>query len=104
MCNDREIKQYAKLKYLRCILDQSLFSESMAFNVVDKVSSRLKRLHRTNCFLTPPLRRLLYNVLIQPLFDYAWTSWFSNLSKRLKLRPQVSQNKCMRLCLKLDKR
>ena len=101
--NDREINQYAKLKYLRCILDQSFLSESMAFNVVDKVNSCLKCLHRKNRFSTPPLRKLLYNVLIQPLLDYAWTAWFSNLSKRLKLRLQESQNKCMSLCLKLNK-
>ena len=58
----------------------------MALNVTDKVDSRLKLLHRQNHFLTLPLRRLLRNELIQPLFDYACTAWFSNLSKRLKLR------------------
>ena len=31
--NGTEIKQYEKLKYLRCILDQSLSGESMALNV-----------------------------------------------------------------------
>ena len=76
----------------------------MALNVIDKVNSRLKFLHRQNRFLTPPLRRLLCNALIQPLFDYACTAWFSNLSKRLKLRLQASQNKCIRFCLQLDKR
>ena len=65
-----EIKQYEKVKYLGCILDQNLSGESMALNVIDKVNSCLKFLHRQNCFLTPPLRRLLCNALIQPLFDY----------------------------------
>ena len=74
----------------------------MALNVIDKVNSRLKSLHRR--FLTPPLRRLLCNALIQSLFDYACTAWFSNLSKRLKLHLQASQNKCIRFCLQLDKR
>ena len=76
----------------------------MALNVIDKVNSRLKFLHRQNRFLTAPLRRLLCNALIRPLFDYACTAWFSNLSKRLKLRLQASQNKCIRFCLQLDKR
>ena len=75
----------------------------MALNVIDKVNSRLKFLHRQNCFLTPPLHRLLCNAVIQPLFDYACTAWLSNLSKRLKLRLQASQNKCIRFCLLLDK-
>ena len=50
------------------------------------------------------MSRILCNSLIHSLFDYACTAWFSNLSKRLKLRLQVSQNKCIRFCLQLDKR
>ena len=49
------------------------------------------------------LRRLLCNALIQPLFDYACTAWFPNLSKKLRLRLQATQNKCIRFCLQLDK-
>ena len=46
-----EIKQYAKVKYLGCILDESLSGESMVLNkVIDKVNSRLKFLHRQNRF------------------------------------------------------
>ena len=69
VCNGTAIKQYEKVKYLGCILDQSLSGESMALNVIDKVNSRLKFLHRQNRFLTPPLSRLLCDALIQPLFD-----------------------------------
>ena len=90
--NGIEIKDYEKVKYLGSILDQNLSGESMALNIIDKVNSRLKFLHRQNCFLTPPLRRLLCNALIQPLFDYACTIWSSYLSKRLKLCLQASQS------------
>ena len=103
VCNGTETKQYEKVKCLGCVLDQSLSRESMAWNVIDKVNSCLKFLHRQNR-LTLPLRRLLCNALTQPLFDYACTVWFSNLSKRLKLCLQASQNKCIRFCLELDKR
>ena len=68
VCNGIEIKQHAKVKYLGCIPDESLSAESMALNVIDKINSRLKFLHRQNRFLTPPLSRLLCNALIQPLF------------------------------------
>ena len=74
----------------------------MAVNIIDKINSRLNFLHRQNCFLTPPLRRLLCNALIQPLFDYACTAWFPNLSEKLRLRLQATQNKCIRFCLQLD--
>ena len=46
--NGTEIKQYEKVKYLRCSLDENLSGESMASNVIDKVNSRLKFLHRQN--------------------------------------------------------
>ena len=101
--NGIEIKQHAKVKYLGCILDESLSGESMALNVIDKINSHLKFLHRQNCFLTPPLHWILCNVLIEPLFDYAYTGWFQNLSKKLRLRLQAMQNKCIRFCLQLDK-
>ena len=77
--------------------------ESMALNGIDKIDSRLNFLHRQNRFLTPPLRRLLCNALIQPLFDYACTAWFPNLSKKLRLRFQATQNKYIKFCLQLDK-
>ena len=75
----------------------------MASNVIDKINSRIKFLHRQNRFLKPPLRRLLCNALMQPLFDYACTVWFPDLSKKLRLRIQATQNKCIRFCLQLDK-
>ena len=84
--NGIEIKQHAKVKWLGCILDESLSGESMALNVIYKINSCPKFLHRQNCFLTPLLSRLSYNALIQPLFDYACTAWFQNLLKKLRLR------------------
>ena len=77
--------------------------KSMALNGIDKINSRLKFLRRQNRFLTLPLRRLLCNALIQPLFGYACTAWFPNLSKKLRLRLQATQNKCIKFCLQLDK-
>ena len=82
--NGIEIKQHVKVKYLGHILDESLCGESMALNVIDKVNSRLKFLHRQNHFLTPPLRRLLCHALIQALLDYGCTAWFPDLPKKLE--------------------
>ena len=77
--------------------------ESMANKVINKVNARLKFLHRKNKYLTPNLRRLLCNALIQPYFDYACSAWYPNLSKKLKNRIQTLQNKCIRFCLQLEK-
>ena len=55
----------------------------MALKVI-KINSRLKFLHRKNKFLTPALRRLLCNALVQPHFDYASSAWYPNLIQKMK--------------------
>ena len=102
--NDINIKQHSKVKYLGCILDETLNGESMALTVLKKVNSKLKFLYRKNKFLTPELRRLLCNALIQPHFDFACSAWYPNLNKALKKKLQTAQNKCIRFCLLLGNR
>ena len=75
----------------------------MALKVINKINSRLKFLHRKNKFLTPALRRLLCNALIQPHFDYASSVWYPNLTQKMKNKIQITQNKCIRYYLQLDK-
>ena len=62
---------------------------SMANKVISKVNANLKFLHRKNKCLTPNLRRLLCNTLIQPRFDYDCPAWYPDLSKKLKNRIQT---------------
>ena len=85
-----------------CILNESLSRESMALNVISKIKTRLKFLYRKGKFLSPQLRRLLCNALIQPLFDYACSVWYPNLNKKFKTKLQTLQNKFARFCLQLD--
>ena len=102
---DREIKQYKHVNSLGCMFDESVLGEIMALRVIEKINSRrLKFLYRKNRYLDVPLCRLLCNALIQPHFDHACTAWYSNLSKKLKDNLQVTQNKCIRFCLKLQSR
>ena len=76
----------------------------MALHVIDRINRRLKFLYRKNDFLTPELRRLLCNALIQPHFDYASSAWYTNLNKGVKQKLQIMQNKCICFCLKKDSR
>ena len=46
---------------------------------------------------------MLCNALIQPHFDYACLAWYLNLTLKTKKKIQIMQNKCIRLCLSLDK-
>ena len=100
----KKVKQYPKVPYLGCILDETLSGESMATHVINKVNSRLRFLCRQNKFLDIPLRRLLCNAMIQRFFDYACNAWYPNLNKNLKTRLQAAQNNCIRFCLKLGDR
>ena len=77
--------------------------ESMALKVINKINSRLKFLHRKNTFLTPALRRLLCNALIQPHFDYTSSGWYPNFTQKVKNKIQITQNKRIRYCLQLSK-
>ena len=99
-----KIKQYSKVTYLGCILDETLSGESMAIHLINKINSRLRFLYRQNRYLSFPLCRLLCNAMIQPFFDYACNAWYPNINKKLKTRLQAAQNKCIRFCLKLDDR
>ena len=72
----------------------------MAIHVTN-INSRLIFLYRQNRFLNFPICRLLRNAMIQSFFNYAWCP---NINKKLKMRLQAAQNKCIRFCLKLNDR
>ena len=93
------IQQYSSVTYLGCILDEAMTGEEMALFVIKKINSKLKFLYRKQLFLSKFLRHMLCNAIIHPHFDYACTSWYVNLSKKLKNKLQVTQNKCIRFCL-----
>ena len=88
---------------LSCILDETMSGASMALKVIDKINSRLKFRNRKNKFLTPVLRRLLCNSVIQPYFDHASSAWYPNLTQKMKNKIQIMQSKSVRYCLQLDK-
>ena len=98
------IKQHETVEYLICQLDSKLSGEAMTSKVLKKINAKLKFLYRQSRYLTPAYRRLLCNALIQPHFDYGCSSWFPLLKKKLKLKLQKAQNKCVCFCLNLPPR
>ena len=103
---DIQIKQHFKVTYLGCLLDETMSGEAMALNVINKINNKLKFLYHKNSFLTPAMRCVLWNAVIQLHFDYACyacSAWYPNLTKKLKHRIQTTQNKYMCFCLQLDK-
>ena len=61
------------------MLDETMSGETMTLSVINKIHNKLKFLYQKNRFLTPALRRLLCNTLIQPQFDYTCSAWYPNL-------------------------
>ena len=61
---DIQIKQHSKVKYLGCLVDETMSGEAMALYVIHKTNNKLKFLYCKNDFLKPTLRRLLFNALI----------------------------------------
>ena len=102
--NDIKIKQYSKVTYLGRILDENRSGESMITHGINKINSRLRFHYQQNRFLNVPLRKLLCNSGIQPMFDYACNTWYPNVNKNLEMRLQVAQNKCKKFWLNLNEK
>ena len=101
---DYSIKQCNTVEYLGCYNDSNLNVESMARRVLKKINTKLNLLWRQSNYFNYSSRRLLCNAVIQPHFDYGCTPWYPFLSKALKTKLQISQNKCIRFCLELPSR
>ena len=123
-CNNNVIKSTDHVKYLGVYIDNSLSGDLIVESVVQKVNSRLKFLYRQARFLdfkckmslcsVPEMRiwsilliksdlkwcihlsRSLFLYLIQCHIDYACSAWYSGLSKCLKQKLQICQNKMVR--------
>ena len=102
-CKDINIKQHSEVIYLGCVLHETMSKEPVALKVINKINDKLKFLYRKNRFLSPELRRMLCNALIQPHFDYACPAWYPNLTEKAQKKIKIMQNKCIRFCLRLDK-
>ena len=96
---DVKIKQYSKVTFSGRELGESLKGKSMVLKVINEINGRLKFLNRKSRYITPSLKRLLYNALIQPHFDYTCSALYPNLNKKFKSKLQTIKNKCIRYCL-----
>lgn len=104
VCNGQPIAAKDFVKYLGAILDQCLSFDSMARSIIKKGNARLKFLYRKSKFLTQHSKRLLATSLIQCHFDYGCSVWYNSLTKELRNKLQVTQNKMIRFVLGLDPR
>ena len=76
----------------------------MALKVIAKVNQKVKFLARVSTQVDQRALKILAAALVQCHFDYACTSWYSSTPRILKTKLQTSQNKMIRLILKLHPR
>ena len=100
-CNSHIIKASDRVKYLGVIIDNNLSGEHIVDSIVHKVNSRLRFLYRQARFLDVKCKISLCSALITCHMDYACSSWYSGLTKTLRQKLQVCQNKVVRFILDL---
>ena len=95
-CNQHSIESQTTIKYLGSMLNNDLSGTSIVDNIVKKVNTRLKFMYRYSKCLNMDMKKLLCNSLIQCHLDYATSSWYNGLTKEMKNKLQIVQNKCVR--------
>lgn len=87
------------VEYLGCSLDTKLIEESMAMKSLGKIRTKLQLFYRQNHFYR---QNDVGCCIIQAHFDYTFNSWYLLFSQKIKEKIQLTQNKCIRFCLKLS--
>jgi hypothetical protein len=73
-------------------------------SIIKKVNQRLKFVYRNKNCLSLQSRKTLCSTLIQCHFDYACACWYEGLTKNMKDKLQIAQNKIIRFLLNLHHR
>ena len=101
-CNGHTVDSSEKVKYLGVYIDKFLNGECIVESIVKKVNDRLRFLYRQGRFLNVKCKMSLCSALIQCHIDYAASAWYAGISKTLKQRLQVCQNKVVRFILDMS--
>ena len=94
----KKLENVKTFKYLGVHMDENLTWEEHVNVVCKKASKRIGLLKRISKFLDFSSKKLLYNSLILPIFDYCDVIW-GNCAKCLSDRVQLLQNRAGRVVL-----
>lgn len=67
--------------------------ETIPLKVTSKINWKLKFVYKKNEFLTPQLRKMLYNALIQSHFRYACSASYANLTEKKNKKGNINYAK-----------
>ena len=83
----------SSIKYLGIIIDNFVSGEMVVNNILSKVNARLKFMYHHSSSLSSRARKKLCSAIILCHFDYSCSSWCAGLTKCLKKKIQIAQNK-----------
>lgn len=101
-CDGIAVKQVTSVTYLGVKLDQNVKGKVHVADVIRKCVGRVSFLYRNSALLDVNCRRILCSALIQPYLDYCCSSWYSSLTKQLRLRLDTLQNRMVRFIFSRD--
>jgi hypothetical protein len=103
-CNGINIESKTSVKYLGVMIDQFLSGDHVVNTILKKVHQILKFVFRNKNCLELQSRKTLCSTLMQCHFDYTCSCWYEGLTKQMKNKLQIVQNKVVRFILGLHHR
>jgi hypothetical protein len=97
------ISEVTECQYLGVTIDQHLKFGIQLENTIAKLNRAMGILKRTAHYIPVKSRKLLYNTLVLPHFDYGSTIWGGTTNTRLDLLQRI-QNRAMRIILRCNRR
>lgn len=95
------IERVNQIKYLGILIDDKLCFDKQINECIKKVASKTNVLYRISRSLTFDTKKIVYNTIILPHFQYCSTVYFT-CNKEQIAQLQKLQNRAMRLILKCD--
>lgn len=95
---NKVIEKVTKIKYLGIILDSKLSFEEQTLICAKKAASKVNFLSRISNKLTVDTKKLVYNSIILPQFDYCSTIYFTCNKEQIGMLQKI-QNRALRIIL-----
>lgn len=97
----KKIERVNKMKYLGVIINDRLTLNDQIQKCVTKAAQKVNMLKRISKKLTFDTKKIIYNTVIQPNFDYCFTLYLNTTAEQIKSMQKI-QNRGMRIILKCD--
>lgn len=98
-----KIERVNEIKYLGFIITEKLKLHAQIKKCISKAAFKVNMLKRLSNKLTFDARKIVYNTLVQPNFDYCSTLYLNANKEQIKQMQKI-QNRGMRVILKCDYR